>query len=209
LVQPDQHQRHDPSIDWVPRPDPTKLTTEQLYREVAALKEVLLAQLECAVERVERLEKDLEARPSAVKEAIEHLKDMLGARMNGMDTLREQKFNEVQMQFKERDLQVTAALNAAKELASQINSSSEMAITKSEAAFIKQFDSLRTIIDNQDKADDVKFADMKDRLNRIEGRDLGKIDTERSHRDNTSLYIAILAAIIGAIGLFIANYHKV
>lgn len=208
MVHPDHERVLDPT-ERRPILDPTDRTIEHLYREIAALKEIAFTRLECVDERVERVTKDLEARPDAIKEAIQHLKDMLGARMNGMDVLREQKFSEVQMQFRERDLQVTAALNAAKELASQINSSSEMAITKSEAAFIKQFDSLRTIIDNQDKADDVKFADMKDRLNRIEGRDLGKIDTERSHRDNTSLYIAILAAIIGAIGLFIANYHKV
>lgn len=213
--------------DWVPRPDPTKLTTEQLFREVAALKEIVLTRLECAEESIDRIEEELKCHPEAIKEAIEHLKDMLGARMNGMDTLREEKFASFREQLKERDERfifatqasreaIEKALLATKEQYAEQNRSSDLATIKSESSFTKQIDQLYTLIQSQAKANDDKFSDVKDRLTRIEGVTIGKTDTEKVHRDNTGLWIGFASAIIafaalaiGAIGLFIANYHKV
>jgi hypothetical protein len=49
---------------------------------------------------------------------------------------------------------------------------------------------------------------VKANQSRLEGVRLGEHDTQKAHRDNSSLYIAIIAAILAAVGLFIANYHK-
>jgi hypothetical protein len=203
-----------------PRPDPTKLTTDQLYREIAALKEIVFTRLDGMDRALSVATDDLNRQPTAIDKAIDHLKDMLGARMNGMDQLREQKFAEMKMQFREQDSRfsvitqaskeaIEKALASAKEAIVEQNRASDLATAKSESNFTKQIDQQGTIIQNQAKNNDVQVGDIKERLNKLEGMNLGKYDTEKTHRDNTALYIAILAAIIGAIGLFIANYHKI
>lgn len=57
-----------PNTDFIPRPDPTKLTTEQLYREVAQLKENLENRLNCAEEHTESTCKLLDTKINALKE---------------------------------------------------------------------------------------------------------------------------------------------
>jgi multidrug efflux pump subunit AcrB len=212
--------------DWRPRPDPSKLTTEQLYREVASidgkiagLKEIVFTRLSGMDKALDLSTEGLNRQPTAIDKAVDHLKDALSARMNGMDALREQKFAEIQMQFHEQSRRfdvttqaskeaVEKALASAKEAIAEQNRASDLATTKSETNFTKQIDQQGTIIQNQAKNNDVQVGDIKERLNKLEGMALGKFDTEKAHRDNTSLYIALIAALIAAIGLFIANYHK-
>ena len=215
------------SPDWVPRPDPTRLTTEQLRREIAALKEVVFTRLNCLEDEMARVIKDVDGRPEAIKEAIQHLKDMLGARMNGMDILAGEKFTalaELRMERDERynhEFQaskeaIERALTAVREANSAQNRASDLATEKSDANFIKQIDQLQNQIQLQARGTSDQITDIKDRLTRIEGITIGRVDSEKSHRDNTGLWTGIIAALIafgamaiGAIGLFIAAYHKV
>ena len=203
-----------------PRPDPTRLTTEQLYREIGALEKLFSTRLDCMEEQVDRMSEGLNARPDAVKEAIDHLKDMLGARMNGMDALREQKFLEMKMQFKEQNERfcvtteaskeaVEKALSSAKEAIVEQNRASDLATMKSETNFTKQIDQQGVIIQSQAKNTDSQMGDVKDRLNKLEGMALGRFATEKDHRDNTTLYVAIIVVLLMALGLFLANFHKV
>jgi hypothetical protein len=201
--------------DIKPIPDPSRLTTEQLYREIAALRDVVETRLTAMDLAVTLAREDYNRQPTAIERAISHLRDQLGARLDGMDKIRDLRFAAVVDQFKERDHRVEAALSGTQELAAQHNATSAIAITKSEGNTIKQLDQIMVQIATQDKAHAGLFADIKERLYRIEGKELGKTDTEKSHRDNTSLYIALAVAIvsflslaIGAVGLFIALYHK-
>ena len=166
--------------DWIPRPDPTKLTTEQLDREVASLKEIIFT------------------------------------RLAGMEALSGQRLDEIQRQFLDQSEKfgvitqaskeaVEKALASAKEAIVEQNRASDLATTKSEANFTKAIDQQRQIIESQSKSNDVQVGDIKERLNKLEGMALGKFDTEKQHRDNSALYVAILVAIIAAIGLF---YHR-
>lgn len=125
----------------------------------------------------------------------------------------------------ERLQAINNAVKSVEEAAKIALAASEKATAKAEAASEKRFEGVnefrkalsdqsntfitRTEVDSKILAMDKEMTGVVSRVDRIEGRNLGQFDTEKSHRDNTALYVAIIAAILAAIGLFIANYHKV
>jgi hypothetical protein len=125
----------------------------------------------------------------------------------------------------ERLQAINNAVKSVEEAAKIALAASEKATAKAEAASEKRFEGVnefrkalsdqsntfiaRTEVDAKLSAFDKEQAGLVSRMDRIEGRNLGQFDTEKSHRDNTALYVAIIAAVLAAIGLFIANYHKV
>jgi hypothetical protein len=156
-----------------PVPDPTVLTTQQLYREVSALREIIEARLNGNDKIVEQLQTHLDERGAVVSEAVTHLQ-----------RLHEEKFRSISVQFAERDTRteqtsrdskvaVDAALQAAKEAVGEQNKSSALAIAKSEAATTKQIDAIGTLISTQGKGVDDKIDDIKSRLTTIEGHSKG------------------------------------
>jgi hypothetical protein len=85
-----------PPSGWLPIPDPTRLTTEQLRRELATLREIL----ETRLHGMDRATELVTAQAAAVHEEIEHIRDrlreetaaevvqlrgLLEARLDGMD----------------------------------------------------------------------------------------------------------------------------
>lgn len=193
-----------------PIPDPTLLTTQQLLRELTTLKELVFSRIEGmdealrirldGMDEATRLLQTQQLRvPSDTDKAIQHLRE-----------LTETRFESIEVQFKERDTRteqtskdskvaVDAALQAAKEAVGEQNKSSALAIAKSEASTAKQIDQLQTLIATTNQASTEKIADLKDRLAAVEGRAAGSERTEKSVRDNSSLYVAaaaLLAAIV-------------
>jgi hypothetical protein len=76
------------------------------------------------------------------------------------------------------------------------NKSSALAIAKSEASTVKQIDQMGLPITTQAKAVDDKFSDVKDRLTRIEGRDVGKTEVVTGNKQNIHLIIAAVAVLL-------------
>jgi len=130
--------------------------------------------------------------------------------------LHEEKFQSIGVQFAERDtrteqtaagvkIAVDAALQAAKEAVAEQNRSFALATGKSETAMTKQMDALGLAIQTANKGLDDKIGDLKDRLTRIEGMDLGstrlKAETFSSqtvqHGGNQNI-LGIVAAVISA-----------
>jgi hypothetical protein len=101
--------------DVTPRPDPTRLTTQALLREIAALREFLetkidgdkrvletrLAGMDNATRLLEQAQLN---RPKEIDDKVYQLREIMDV-----------KFGGVNIQFGERDLAVQAALAAAKE----------------------------------------------------------------------------------------------
>ncbi len=177
--------------DIRPIPDPTRLTTEQLNREIASLREILIAGQLALKEIIETrmagndraitlLQATADKFPGWVDEKIHALKDVHEQRFVALTDTTAEKFLSIQTQFAERDVRtaqaagavkiaVDAALQAQKEAATETNKSSTAAITKSEAATTKQIDQLGDLIRTTTKGSDDKFTDVKERLTRIEG----------------------------------------
>ena len=175
--------------NWRPVPDPTVLTTQQLLREIQALKELLESRLN-SYDKAILLLQDLANRQPSISEVVAKF---------------EEKFRGIETQFKERDIRVEqtakeskvavdAAFSAQKEAVSEQNKSGAAAIAKSEATTTKQIDAIVLLIQANTKAADEKFDDVKNRLTAIEGRSqaysqgFGWIATA----------VGIIAAVIGA-----------
>jgi hypothetical protein len=155
-----------PETTRTPIPDPTLLTTQQLYREIASLQSVLETRLLAVADKMNSMEGVLTSK--------------LDERINHLQGLHEEKFQSIQVQFQERDVRteqtsrdskvaVDAALQAAKEAVGEQNKSSSLAISKSEAATNKQIDQLGLMITTTTAGLNDKIEDLKERMGRAEG----------------------------------------
>lgn len=159
-----------------PVPDPTLLTTQQLIREIAALREIVES-------KIEGQREVLEARIDGMDKAIRLLQAIsdrvpsdVDSKVAHLRTLHEEKFHSIDIQFKERDERVEqtakdtktavdAALAAQEKSAGKQADTFALSIGKSENATTKQIDAL-----------DEKLNDMKERVTRIEGAGKGRGD---------------------------------
>jgi len=137
------------SGDSTPRPDPTVLTTEQLMREVGALKREFEAALEAILVRIDAMDKanDLKLRtlhemPKRINEEVSHLEVLIDEKLRSVET----QFDLVERGRVEQKVDTKAAVDAAliaqKEAVKEQTTASERAIAKSEAATTKQIDEL-------------------------------------------------------------------
>jgi hypothetical protein len=115
---PDQDLHQTPgSRDRTPHPDPTKLTTEQTFRETAALRELVFRELDA-------------------------LRSLIFMRIDGVDKTINEKERFSQDQFAQRDIALTAALAAAKEAVAKQSEAADKATIKSEANFASRINDL-------------------------------------------------------------------
>jgi hypothetical protein len=177
-------------------PDPSVLTTEALAREILALKELVFIRLDGMDKAVDLFSETLTRTPTDVDKQISHLK-----------ALHEEKFQGVEKQFMERDVRieqaavatkiaVDAALSAAKEAVGSQNLANAAAITKSEAATVKQLDGIIALIGSNTKGTDEKISDIKSRLDRGDGGDGQRIYSHDNYQKNGAMIIAAIAAVV-------------
>jgi hypothetical protein len=134
--------------DRRPVPDPTILTTEQLHREIAALREFVLGE-------------------------IRHVGAINDERFRAVEAQFEQHIERTKEQKTDTQQAVQSALTSAKELVAQRNDASELAIAKSERSISKQIDALASVLDTSNQAQVDRIEDLKARVTRIEGRSEG------------------------------------
>jgi hypothetical protein len=228
----------------VPQPDPTLLTTAQLTREIANARELIESKVNGAIvmlkgrivgsaAALKDVKEILETRLIGMDRAINLLQDIqnrvpiiMDEKLNQLRSLHQEKFDSIGVQFAERDtrteqtaagvkIAVDAALQAAKEAVAEQNRSFALATGKSETATMKQIDALGLAIQTANKGLDDKIADMKDRLTRIEGMDLGSNrhreqqlgERADTHGGNQNM-IAIAAAALAALAIVLTFMHS-
>jgi len=189
--------------DLRPVPDPTLLTTQQLLRENLWLREVLETRLNGMDKAIELLQSGADKFPARIDEKIASLQQV-----------HEEKFNSIQLQFKERDVRteqtakdskvaIDAALQATKESSVEQNKSFALATAKSEAGFSKQIDQLGVLIQTTTKAFDDKIDDIKERLTRSEGvgsgTNQGRASMQTLFMQNIPALILVAIAVVTAI----------
>jgi hypothetical protein len=210
----------------LPRPDPTALTTDQLRREVQALRELMET-------RLDGMDKAATIAATALTQRVHDLNEMSEQRRLALQALTEEKFKGIELhiadrdktidqqfedsytgvtlRFQERDtrseresrdnkIAVDAAFAAAKEAVAENNKSSALATDKSEAGFTKQYDQLALLIETRAKASDDKIDDIKEQLASQRGHATGSLDTRTFVFALLSLILAVItaAALIGA-----------
>jgi hypothetical protein len=153
--------------------DPSLLTTQQLWREISALKELLESKIEGLETAIKVAHEDLVRVPTEVQKQVGSLKE-----------LHDEKFKGIEERFKERDSRtqvvaelnqkaIDAALQAAKEIVGVQTQASNDAIAKSEAATTKQIDAQGILINATEKTLDDKIGAVKETVTIIESRTTG------------------------------------
>jgi hypothetical protein len=195
----------------VPVPDPTLLTTQNLLREIAALRELLQTQLEAISNRVDANTEDVLRWDVSIKDATGHLRDLMEQKISELRSVSEEKFEGIANQFIERDKRtdqltvasataVQAAFAAQKEAVSEQNKSNSLAITKSENSTLESLKQLRDLFQADSKATNDKINDLKSRIDRGEG----------SHSGGNAVwgYISVIVTIVisaAVLGVLIAT----
>lgn len=183
--------------DWTPRPDPTLLTTQQLLRELASLREVLDTRLDGMDKATALLAETVNRTPTAIQTAITGLREVY-----------DERFHSVQTQFSERDIRtaqadsaraeaLAAALQAAKEAVFEQAQAAAKAADKTELSFTKLIEQTQLQITTVAGGLGDKIDDLKGRIDRGEGSTAGSTATTSAARLN-------LGAAVGAVGLLIA-----
>jgi len=184
-----------PARGWTPVPDPTELTTKNLQREIAALKELI------------------EAR-------IVSLDHTISTRLEGHETLQKVQFEHIADKFIDRDAHadkanrdskdnIAAALQAAKESVFQHNQASSIAIAKSETAMNKTIDQIMTLIHTSNDSLESKISDIKDRLTSIEGKGAGVAATQSKQEKDSSFWVSVVAVLVAFSSLIVMVFINV
>jgi hypothetical protein len=185
-----------------PVPDPTLLTTQQLFREIYALREIIEARLDAGDKAILLLQDKVSQEPatSHVAASVVHLKEVSSVRW---DALQRQLLDiqaSAQRQAAEDKVALSAALASAEKSVEEQNRSNNMAVAKSEASTAKQMDQIHTQIVSIAENFNGKVDDLKARVSLIEGRGLGIIAQKTDTKDNWGVAVAVG----GFVGLLLA-----
>ncbi len=173
-----------------PVPDPTILTTQQLYREIEAARE--------------RATKDVESTREQAETLIDGLREILDEKFSSiarqLDLVEQQRVE----QKADTKAAVDAALTAQKEAVKEQTTASERAIAKSEASTTKQLEQLATTFQTAIKAIEDKANDLRDRLTTVESLKQGGHDTILAVYAFAGflLTILVIGGILAASGVF-------
>jgi hypothetical protein len=203
----------------VPVPDPTALTTEQLRRELGALREVIEARLNGMDIATKLLADQASGVPKDIDKQIRHLTDLFGERMEGLKAERISLGRSIQLQFDERDIRsrasedaakiaVNAALQAQKEAAAAQNESNAAAITKSEGATVKQIDGILALLASNTLSMNDKITAIISRLDRGEAstsaNSMARQDRRLDGGSNVAILgvgLTVITVVVGLIGV--------
>lgn len=164
--------------------------------EISGLRSTLETRLNGMDLALQLLQATSDKFPARIDEKIAALQGLHDERFRSTQNAIASSRESVAQQFNERDVRtekterdskvaVDAALQAAKEAVNAQQVSNALSIDKSEKATAKQIDQLVVTMQTSDKAKDEKIDDVKERLTRIEGRDLGATATQtRSTQSN-------------------------
>lgn len=212
----------------VPNPDPSEMTTAKINHDLAAIEEKIYERIEGlraamqakldAIDKASQLfETNLNRIPTQTDREVKSLGELVDSKFTTLQNLvgsnlmlTDEKFAGVDRQFVERDVRVlqsaaaattavNAALQAAKEAVGEQNKSFTLSIDKSETATMKQIDALLVTSQTATTGINTTVTDVKERLTRIEGQALGRVDTKSDSNRSTSLTISVAAVIISAI----------
>ena len=199
----------------IPVPDPTLLTTRNLQREIASLKELLFIRIDC-----------LQELSNVAKEQAGAISKDIGTQVRASESLvfqrfetANEKFASIQLQFKERDVRVEqtardtkvavdAALQAAEKAVGKQNEAFGLSIAKSETATAKQIDQQGQLLNTTTAGLNDKIDDIKERLTSLEGEGRGFVSARTTQHTSqmsaVSIITLVLGSVIGAVGIAVA-----
>ena len=181
--------------ELLPRQDPTALTTDQLRRELSALREIITARLDGYDTATALLSETVNRTPTVIQTEITHVRELTDGKLTSV----QQQFGGIAQRFEERDIRteqaakagkeaLDAALLSAKELVAQQNEANRGEAAKTEQNFTKQIDAQAARID-----------ELKERIDRGEGSASGTASYREDRREDDK-YIQADRIAVGAQG---------
>jgi hypothetical protein len=207
----------DPRADHVP--GGPFLTTEELRRDVSALREILQARLD-GMDRATTVLSDTVTRtPTVIQSEIAHVRELMIEKFSRADAQFTEKFRSVEQQFQERDVRteqaatasasaLAAALQAAKEAVFEQAQAAAKAAEKTETSFTKQIDQIQIQIKTSGDASNDRIAELKERIDRGEGSQTGATGQRQETRLNSGQMIAVAALLLTILGLILLYATK-
>jgi len=165
--------------------DPSSLTTQQLWREIASLKELLMSRINSVEKAIEVAHEDLVRVPTDVQKSVITLKE-----------LHDEKFAGINQRFLDNKL----ALDAAFKSVQDGNQKSELGTTK-------QIDAQGLLINNATTGLQGQINDLKERVLRGEALIGGKETGSDRVRLQTGQIIAYIFGAIGVLSVLLSIYN--
>jgi hypothetical protein len=166
----------------VPIPDPSLLTTQQLFREISTLKQQFDVGInslrELHNEKFNSIQLQFSDRDIAIKAALDASNAAFGEQNKASDR---------------------AILKSEAAVTKQIDAIVQMISTGAKS----NEDKLAVVA----KGVDDKFQDVKDRLTRIEGMAVGKSESKTDQQSNTMAIVAIVSVIVAVASLIFSAVH--
>lgn len=170
-----------------PVPDPTVLTTQQLVRVVADLKELFATRWDGMDKAINLLQSNADKSPS-IAVVDQKLTDAIEL-MNG--------------KFAERDVRVEQSARDVKAAVDNAFNAQKEAIAKAEAGFTKQIDSIGGQLGQIVKTLDDKIADIKDRFNGLSNQQVSTVAGITGKEEGSKAVWITIGAAIGALGALV------
>jgi hypothetical protein len=190
--------------DLLPRPDPTRLTTDQLRRELSALREIIFTRLDGNDRATSLLSETVNRTPTVIQTEIMHLRELQGERLASVDQRFDERDVRTDQAAKASKEALDAALLAAKELVSQQNEANAAAADKAEQSTIKQIDQIGIRIDTMQKALDDRLTELKERIDRGEGSTAGSATARTDQRLNINTIAVLVGVLLSALIVYAA-----
>lgn len=180
------------------------LTTEELRRDVSALREILQARLDGMDRATVVLSETVNRTPTAIQTAISHLKE-----------LHDERFSSVAKQFEERDVRtgqaadaagsaLSAALQAAKEAVFEQSQAAAAAAAKAELSFTKQVDQIGLRLDTMQKGLEDRIGELKERMDRGEGGASGVAAGRSERRLDAGMMTGVIGVVLTVVTIAVA-----
>jgi hypothetical protein len=180
------------------------LTTQQLYREIAAMRELMQSQREILEARMDGTDKAT----ALLQAAADRVPTDLEVKVGQLRELVEEKFRGVQTQIAERDRWADdAAITRSKEVQNAFAAAKEAA-EKSERYTEKQIDQQQRLLQSETGTLNEKLEGVKDRVNvmesrvtLIDGKTVGQTAQQGSHQTSQSFFLAVVVGGISLVAL--------
>lgn len=183
------------------------LTTEELRRDVSALREILQARLDGMDRATALLSETVNRTPTQIQTEIAHVRELMQEKLASIGGQAQEKFDSIALQFAERDVRtnqaatasaqaLAAALQAAKEAVFEQAQAAAKAAEKTELSFSKQIDQIQLQITTVADGLGDKIDDLKGRIDRGEGSQVGAAETRTEQRDTGGEARAISALAV-------------
>ncbi len=198
----DRNDRNDRN-DSRPNPDPTRLTTAQLTREVGALRELLEAKIHGTDRVVALLVSRMEELPAETTQLVKALEALHDVKFDGIKSefiLRDDRVKQSALDTKS---ELASALQAAEKASQKQTDNFTAATDKSERSTTKQIDAQSATQQASTSSLNDKIVALDQRVTRSEGAGTGKSSAESSQHVSNSFVVAVFAASVSLIGVVV------